>query len=88
VAPQPVSNPTRRFVLTRTVGGVETNVVVGALLPSGFGSADDRVARATALAAARSNRDGNPDVIFRLYGPSNSGNHTDGDCVWDSRVKQ
>lgn len=86
MAPQPVSNPERRFVLTRLSGGVETNVAVGALLASNF--ATDATQRATALAGARSNKLSSPGDVFLLYGPSNGGAHTDRDRIWDSRIKQ
>lgn len=84
--PQAVSNPTRRFVLTRLVGGVETNLRVGGLLPNGFTT--DATERAPMLAASRQAKADNPGVVFRLYSPTNGGAHTDDDCVWDSRVKQ
>lgn len=82
--PQPVSSPTRRFVLTKIENSVETNVAVSALLPNGFTS--DQTMRAAQLASVRGLKRQNPNLVYRLYSPSNSGNHTDGDCVWDSRV--
>jgi hypothetical protein len=84
VAPQTVSNATRRFVITQTVGGVETNAWTGGLLASGFTT--DRTARAAALAQAATLKAANPAILYRVYSPSNSGAHTDGDCVWRSDV--
>ena len=82
--PEPVTSPTRRFVVTRIDNGVETNVIATTPLPANYTS--DQVVRrqcgdniATYLAA-------NPGVVLRVYGPTNGGDHTDGDCIWDSRV--
>jgi hypothetical protein len=85
VAPQTVSNATRRFVITQTVGGVETNAWTGALLSSGFTT--DRTARTAALAQADALKAANPAILYRVYSPSNSGAHSDGDCVWRSDIE-
>lgn len=82
--PQPVTSPTRRFVLTRVDGAVETNVAVSALLPANYTT--DRTVRAQAYDSVAAYLAANPGVHLRLYSPSNLGNHTDGDCVWDSAV--
>lgn len=84
MAPEPVTNPTRRFVLTRLDGAVETNVAVSALLPSGFTS--DQAIRETTYQTARLTRDQNLGVVYLLYSPTNGGDHTDGDRIWDSRL--
>jgi len=85
VAPQPVSSPTRRFVVTKIDAGVETNIAVGTLLPSGYTTdAPQRsIVFDTTLPAMLA---ANPGVTIRVYSPSNGGAHVDGDCVWDSRV--
>jgi len=82
MAPQPVTNPERRFVLTRLDGGVEINVVVSTALPSNFTS--DQAIRATILSTARSTKLSNSGVVYLLYSPSNGGPHTDGDLIWRS----
>ena len=45
MAPEAVTFPHRRFVITQTVGGVETNVLVGTPLPTVW--VMDRVERLT-----------------------------------------
>ena len=82
--PQPVSNPTRRFVLTRLDGAVETNVAIDTLLPTGYTT--DQSARTVALSNAAALRLTNPGVVYRLYSPSNGGAHTNDDLVWRSDI--
>lgn len=82
MAPTPVSNPDRRFVLTRVDAGVETNVALSSLLPVGFTT--DASVRSTVYATTRTAIQSNQDVHYRLYSPSNGGSHTDGDLIWDS----
>lgn len=82
--PTPVTSPDRRFVLTRVDGGTETNVAISSLLLNNFTT--DAPVRATVYANARTLQQANPTVHYRLYGPSNGGAHTDGDCIWDSAV--
>ena len=84
MAPSAVNNPDRRFVLTRVDAGVETNVAISTLLPVNFST--DAAVRTVVYSNARSLRTANPDVHYRLYGPTNGGAHTDGDCIWDSAV--
>ena len=79
-----MSSPTRRFVITRIDGGVETNVIASTPLPVNFTT--DQVLRAEQYANAEAYLAANPGVVIRIYSPSNIGNHTDGDCVWDSRT--
>ena len=85
MAPQVVSSPTRRFVITREDAGVETNVAVSALLPNGYTT--DQAVRATTLSNAAALRLANPGILFRVYSPSNGGAHTNGDCVWRSDIE-
>jgi hypothetical protein len=85
MAPTPVTNAARRFVLTADSGSGETNVAVSSLLPVGYTS--DQVMRAAQYQAARNLRAANPGVIYRLYSPANlGGNHLDSDLVWRSDV--
>ena len=84
MAPEPVQNPDRRFVLTKLVGGVETNVTAGNTLPNNY--ATDAPQRVPAMDNAKLLRLADPDAVYLLYSPSNGGPHTDGDLIWDSRV--
>lgn len=84
MAPEPVSSPTRRFVITRIDSGVETNVISSTPLTANYTT--DQVVRAEYYDNAEAYLAANPGVVLRIYSPSNSGNHTDGDCVWDSRT--
>ena len=84
MAPEPVTFPTRRFVVTRIDGGVETNLIVSTPLPNNY--TDDQVMRAGVMDNARTWLAANPGVVVRIYSPSNGGPHTDGDCVWISEV--
>lgn len=84
MAPQPVTFPHRRFVLTQTIGGAETNVIVSTPLANNYTT--DRVERATALSGAFAAKNAQPGVLYKLYSPSNGGAHTDGDCVWRSDI--
>jgi hypothetical protein len=84
VAPEAVTFPHRRFVLTQTIGGVETNVIISTPLPSNYST--DRVERATAMSGAWQTKNLQPGVLYKLYSPSNGGAHTDGDCVWRSDI--
>lgn len=84
MAPQPVSDPERRFVLTRLLNGVETNVRVSPLLPLNYTS--DQTVRINALVNSRQFKALSNDYTYLLYGPSNGGPHTDGDCIWRSDI--
>ena len=84
MAPEVVTFPHRRFVLTQTVGGVETNVMVSTPLATNYTT--DRVERATALSGAFAAKNAQPGVLYKLYSPSNGGAHTDGDLVWRSDI--
>lgn len=84
MAPEAVTNPERRFVLTRVDGATETNVAVGALLPNNYTT--DQASRTIAMSNARSLRAANPGVVYLLYSPSNGGDHTDNDLIWRSDV--
>lgn len=86
MAPQAVTFPHRRFVLTKTVGGVETNVIMSTPLPTNYSS--DRLERAEALSGAFMAKIAEPGVLYKLYSPSNGTNvpHTDGDCCWRSDI--
>lgn len=82
--PQAVTSPERRFVLTRVDGGTETNVAVSTLLAPNFTT--DAPVRTVVYSNAASLRAANPTIHYRLYGPTNGGAHTDGDCIWDSTI--
>lgn len=85
MAPTPVTNAARRFVITADSGSGETNVAVSGLLPVGYTS--DQVMRAAQLENARLLGTQNPGIIYRLYSPANEGgNHLDSDLVWRSDV--
>ena len=85
MAPEPgITFPTRRFVVTQTVAGIETNLIVSTPLPNNYTT--DQVERLSALSQAKQAKLQDPNIIYRIYGPTNGGNHTDGDCIWDSRV--
>ena len=84
MAPQPVQFPTRRFVVTRIDAGMETNIIATTPLRPNYTS--DQVVRAQCGDNIRAYLAANPGVILRVYSPSNGGDHTDGDCIWDSRV--
>lgn len=86
MAPTPVTNPERRFVLTRLDGSTETNVAISSLLPLDFTANQDQAIRQIVYQNARTLRDANPGAIYLLYGPTNGGPHTDGDKIWDSRL--
>jgi hypothetical protein len=85
MAPQAVTFPDRRFVLTQTVLGVETNVMVST--PLGNKYPTDAPERLVAMNGAFAAKNAQPGVLYRLYSPSNGGAHTDGDCVWRSDVE-
>lgn len=85
MAPEAVTFPHRRFVLTQTVGGVETNVIVSTPLANNFST--DAVERATALEGAYASKNAQPGVLYRLYSPSNGGAHIDNDLVWRSDIE-
>jgi len=82
MAPEAVTFPHRRFVLTQTVGGVETNVIVSTALPNNYTT--DAVVRLEARAQANQAKVLQPGILYKLYGPSNGGAHTDGDLIWRS----
>jgi hypothetical protein len=82
--PEPVTFPERRFVLTQTVGGVETNVIQSTPLPNNYTS--DQTVRLEARAQANQAKVLQPGILYKLYGPSNGGPHTDGDLIWRSDI--
>lgn len=82
--PQTVTFPTRRFVLTQTVNSVETNVIVSTPLPTNYTS--DQTERLSMRAQANAAKNAQPGVLYKLYGPTNGGAHTDGDCIWRSDI--
>jgi hypothetical protein len=85
VPPEPVSSPTRRFVVTRIDAGVETNVI--ASNPLGPNYTTDQVVRAQTYDNVRTWLAANPGVHLRIYSPANNGvAHTDDDCIWDSTL--
>lgn len=84
MAPEPVNFPHRRFVVTQTIGGVETNLIVSTPLPSNYSS--DQVERKTAYDAAWAAKNMEPGVLYKIYGPTNGGDHTDGDLIWRSDI--
>lgn len=82
--PSGISSPTRRFVLTRLDGGVETTVAISSLLPNGFTS--DQSVRAAMYETARATRLANPANVYLLYSPCAGAYYTNGDRIWDSRL--
>lgn len=86
MAPEAVTFPHRRFVLTQTVGGVETNVIISTPLPVNYST--DRVEREAAMSGAWQAKNLQPGVLYKLYSPTNGTNvpHTDGDCCWRSDI--
>lgn len=84
MAPEPVTFPERRFVVTRLDGGVEANVISSTPLPNNFTT--DSAVRPGVMANARAWLAANPGVVVFIYSPSNGGAHTDADRVWDSRT--
>lgn len=84
MAPEPVSQPERRFVATRLDNGVETNVI--ASTPLSQNATTDAPLRAQQYDNARRYLADNPGVVIFVYGPTNGGPHTDDDRIWDSRV--
>lgn len=82
--PQTVTFPTRRFVLTQTIGGVETNVIVSTPLSPNYSS--DQQVRDEIRAQAWLAKNEQPGVLYKLYGPTNGGAHTDGDLIWRSDI--
>ena len=85
MAPEPVNQPERRFVVTRFDNGVESNVI--ASTPLGPNYTTDQALRAQFYGNIRDYLAANPGVRFRLYGPTNGGPHTDDDCIWDGAVQ-
>lgn len=84
MAPEAVTFPHRRFVLTQTVGGVETNVMQTSPLPTNYDS--DQAVRLEARAQANQAKVLQPGILYKLYGPTNGGAHTDGDLIWRSDI--
>lgn len=82
MAPTPVTSPERRFVATRVDAGVETNIISSTPLPNNYTS--DQVIRRQSYDNVVAWLAANPGVHVRVYGPTNGGAHTDGDCIWDS----
>lgn len=85
MAPEAVTFPNRRFVLTQTVGGVETNVFVSTPLANNYTS--DQTERLAARAQANQAKVLQPGILYKLYGPTNGGAHTDGDLIWRSDIE-
>ena len=85
MAPEAVTFPHRRFVLTQTVLGVETNVMVSTPLANNFPT--DASERLVAMNGAFAAKNAQPGVLYKLYSPSNGGPHTDGDLVWRSDIE-
>jgi len=85
--PQPVTFPHRRFVVTQTIDGVETNLISSTPLPVNYTS--DQVERKYAIDSAWAAKNTEPGVLYRIYGPTNGNNvaHTDGDCIWRSDIE-
>lgn len=75
---------TRRFVITRLDGDVETNLAIMPTLTVGFTT--DASQRPQAMEQARALRDANPGWVILLYSPASAGGHTDADRCWDSRI--
>jgi len=84
MAPQAVTFPERRFVITQTINNVETNVMQSTPLASGYTS--DQTTRYEMLAAAFQAKNAQPGVLYKIYGPTNGGPHTDGDLIWRSDI--
>jgi hypothetical protein len=84
MAPEAVTFPHRRFVLTQTVAAVETNVIVSTPLPNNYTT--DQTGRLDAMASANSAKVLQPGILYKLYGPTNGGAHVDGDCIWRSDI--
>jgi hypothetical protein len=84
MAPESVTFPHRRFVLTQTIGGVETNAIVSTPLANNYTT--DQTERLEARAAAFQAKNAQPGVLYKLYGPSNGGAHTDDDLIWRSDI--
>jgi hypothetical protein len=82
MAPEAVTFPHRRFVLTQTIAGVETNVIVSTPLANNYPT--DAPERAVAMDSSFAAKNAQPGVLYKLYSPSNGGAHTDGDLVWTS----
>ena len=70
--------------LQRRVIPIGSYIIATAPLPPNYTS--DQVVRAQCGDNIRAYLAANPGVILRVYSPSNGGDHTDGDCIWDSRV--
>ena len=82
--PQTVTFPERRFVLTQTIDGVETNVIQSTPLAPNYKS--DQQERDAVRAQAWQAKNAQPGVLYKLYGPTNGGAHTDGDLIWRSDI--
>ena len=86
MAPEAVTFPHRRFVLTQTVLGVETNVMVSTPLANNYPT--DAPERLVVMEGAFAAKNAQPGVLYKLYSPSNGTNVpiADGDCCWRSDV--
>jgi hypothetical protein len=84
MAPEIVTFPERRFVLTQTINGVETNVISSTPLSPNYDS--DQQVRDEVRAQAWMAKNAQPGVLYKLYGPTNGGPHTDGDLIWRSDI--
>ena len=79
-----VSFPQRRFIVTRTDGGVETNVISSTPLTRNYST--DQVLRGQMLQNARDYLAANPGVLIKVYSPTDGDYWTDGDVVWRSDI--
>ena len=84
MAPQAVTFPERRFVITQTINDVETNVMQSTPLNPNYNS--DQTERYEILASAFQAKNAQPGVLYKIYGPTNGGPHTDGDLIWRSDI--
>jgi hypothetical protein len=83
--PEPgVTFPERRFIVTRTDAGVETNVINSTPLSPNYTS--DQLLRGQMHQNALDYLAANPGVLIKVYGPTNGGYWTDGDVVWRSDI--
>ena len=86
MAPEPVTFPHRRFVVTRLDAGVETTVISSTPLANNYTT--DQGFRKQVFDNAKTVLDANPGVVFLVYGPTNGGDHTNADLIWDSRINE
>lgn len=84
MAPDPVPNPERTFVVTRILPNKRETTLSTSSLDAGYTT--DQVIRATILQFARAERLNNPAWVIVIYGPTDGGPHTNDDRIWDSRT--